>query len=73
VWRQASALAKAGDAAGAWRAAKPLFTAYPRAYAVQDLRCKLAMAYLASYDAVRAECSALLGLALKGAKPKPPR
>jgi hypothetical protein len=73
VWREACAKAKAGDAEGAWRTAKPLFNAYPRAYAVQDLRCKLAMAYLGSYDAVRAECDALLGLAMKGAKPKPSR
>jgi hypothetical protein len=73
VWREAGAMAKAGNAEGAWKTAKPLFTAYPRVYAVQDLRCKLAMAYLGSYDAVRAECEALLGLAMKGAKPTPAR
>jgi hypothetical protein len=65
LWRRASELAKAGDSKGAWSAARPLFPAYPLVYGVQDLRCKLAMATLRSYDDVRKECDPLMTLATK--------
>ena len=70
AWRRASELARAGDAAGAWQAARPLFARYPRVYGVQDLRCKLAMAMLASFADVRAECDPLMKLTTEGAGPK---
>jgi hypothetical protein len=60
AWRRASELSKAGDTDGAWGVAKPLFTKYAASYAVQDLRCKLAMARSAAFDQVRAECDALM-------------
>jgi hypothetical protein len=70
AWSRATKLAQAGDAEGAWAAAAPLFGAYPSAYAVQDLRCKLAMARSATYDQARAECEPLMKIAMKGAKSK---
>ncbi len=70
VWRRAADLANAGDAQGAWFAARPLFPAYPLVYGVQDLRCKLAMARLGSYDEVRKECDPLMALSMKGGAAK---
>jgi hypothetical protein len=69
-WRRASELARAGDDLGAWRAAHPLFARYPLVYAVQDLRCKLAMGAFTSFDDVRAECDPLMKLTLSGEKPR---
>ena len=70
LWRRASDLLRAGDAEGAWSSAKPLFEKYPLVYGVQDLRCKLAMARLGSFDEVRAECDPLMKATMKGAKPR---
>ena len=70
VWRRAWELSKGGDAQGAWQAARPLFTRYPRVYGVQDLRCKLAMAHFASYGDARVECDALMNVTMTGGKSK---
>jgi hypothetical protein len=70
-WRRASDLAKAGDDQAAWQVARPLFARYPLVYAVQDLRCKLAMAAFPSFDDVRTECDPLMRLTLAGGKAKP--
>jgi hypothetical protein len=70
AWQRAWATAAGGDAEAAWTIARPLFDAYPDVYEVQDLRCKLALARLGAYDAVRAECEPLMKITLKGAKPK---
>jgi hypothetical protein len=61
LFRTSNAAFESGDAKGAWDRAKPLFSAYPNSYAVQDLRCKMAMA-LASYDAARPECDSVMRL-----------
>lgn len=61
VFRTSSAAFDSGDPKGAWDRAKPLFSAYPNSYAVQDLRCRMAMA-LASYDAARPECDPVMRL-----------
>ena len=66
LWRRASDLAKAGDAGGAWTAARPLFARYPASYGVQDLRCKLAMAHFTSYAEARPECDALMRVTIDG-------
>src|SRR5439155_11617100 len=51
-----------GDAASAWSTGAPLFKAYPRAYAVQDLRCQIAMRRGLPWPAVREECDAMMRL-----------
>jgi hypothetical protein len=61
LFRTSSAAFDSGDPKGAWDRAKPLFSAYPNSYAVQDLRCRMAMA-LASYDAARPECDPVMRL-----------
>lgn len=61
LFRTSNAAFDAGDPKGAWDRAKPLFSAYPNSYAVQDLRCRMAMA-LASYDAARPECDPVMRL-----------
>ena len=52
---------QAGHSDQAWGKAEPLFSAYPAAEAVQDLRCKLAMQRMGWQEA-RAECAALMQL-----------
>lgn len=56
--------------ADAWTTAKPLFAAYPTVYAVQDLRCQLAMKIGMAWQAARTECAPLLRLVPGGAAPK---
>ncbi len=56
----------AGVVASAWSDARPLFAAYPGVYAVQDLRCQLAMLRWLDRDALKAECAALGRLADAG-------
>ncbi|MGO8993722.1 MAG: matrixin family metalloprotease [Polyangiaceae bacterium] len=68
VWQHVAELLRGGDANEAWEAARPLFKGYPRVYAVQDLRCKLAMAHFASYGDARAECEPLMKLSLDPGK-----
>jgi hypothetical protein len=60
---------QAGDAPAAHELAKPLYTKYPDEYAVQDLRCQLAMLRWLDRDEVTAECASLkrLGAADGGA------
>lgn len=65
AWTRALALERTGDANGAFDAGKALFPAYPDVYEVQDLRCRLAMARLGTYEAARPECEPMMKLATK--------
>jgi hypothetical protein len=56
--------------AEAWTTAQPLFKAYPGVYAVQDLRCQLAMKTGMAWESAQAECAPLLRL-VPGAAPTP--
>jgi Matrixin len=56
----------AGVVASAWSDGRPLFAAYPNVYAVQDLRCQLAMLRWLDRDALKAECAPLGRLADAG-------
>jgi hypothetical protein len=56
----------AGDAEAAWAAASPLFKAHPTSYAVQDLRCQIAMHRNLAWPDVRAECDPLMLLSKQG-------
>jgi hypothetical protein len=53
----------AGQIGQAWQTAKPLFAAYPTVYAVQDLRCQIAMQLGVDYSEVQRECEPLINLA----------
>lgn len=48
--------------AQAYQTAKPLFTAYPDALAVQDLRCQLAALRYLDKDTLKAECASYVRL-----------
>jgi hypothetical protein len=50
---------QAGDARAAHELAQPLYTRYPDEYAVQDLRCQLAMLRWLDRDEVTSECAPL--------------
>ena len=65
---QAMADRRAGDLAGAWKRARPLWSKYPDVLAVQELRCQLAMAIGGAFAAVQAECQRLMELS--GPSPK---
>jgi hypothetical protein len=62
---------KAGNVAGAYDAARPLFTAYPAVYAVQDLRCQLATVRWMEKEAMLKECAGAVRLADAGAPRAP--
>jgi hypothetical protein len=66
--RLARALQKfqAGAVPAAYDLARPLFTAYPDTYAVQDLRCQLATVRWLDRDALLAECAPSTRLADAG-------
>jgi hypothetical protein len=66
---QALAAEKRGDPEGAWRAAERLFSRYPEALEVQDLRCRLARARDLPWPEVRGECGALMRLMMLGTNP----
>lgn len=57
---------RAGAVAASWASARPLFTAYPSVYAVQDLRCQLAMLRWLDRTALKAECAPLARLSDAG-------
>jgi hypothetical protein len=56
-FRRAIALETAGDVQKAWAEAEPLFAAYPKHFAVHELRCRLALARGGSWVEVRKECA----------------
>ena len=60
-YAQALQLSQAGDVEGSSKAAAPLFTRYPNVYAVQDLRCQLAMKRV-GWPAAQPECAALVSI-----------
>ena len=51
----------AGANVAAWEIMKPLVAAYPSSFAVQDLRCRIAMQAL-SFAAARPECDPIMQL-----------
>jgi hypothetical protein len=51
---------RSGDVEEAWQAAEPLFDAYPEIYAVQDLRCQLAMQRGLPMKWVEQQCDRLM-------------
>ncbi|MEJ7733931.1 MAG: hypothetical protein WKG00_32645 [Polyangiaceae bacterium] len=63
-------LYSAGDPQGGWKLAEPLFSVYPDEYAVQDLRCKLAMGKGGAFAAAQAECAPLMRI-VKSLRDKP--
>lgn len=62
VFEQAVVEQREGRLREAWSRAKPLFVTYPDVYAVQDLRCQLAMQMGGAWGAVQAECARLMQL-----------
>jgi predicted Zn-dependent protease len=68
VYDQAQELLRQGKPSDARTTAQPLFSIYPDDYAVQDLRCKLAMARTQAWAATQRECEPLMRLA----RPTPP-
>jgi hypothetical protein len=50
------------DPEAAWKVAQPLFGRYPSVYAVQDLRCRLAMRLTNVWQMARRECEQLMDL-----------
>jgi hypothetical protein len=63
-------LYNAGDPRGGWKLAEPLFSVYPDEYAVQDLRCKLAMGMGGAFAATQVECAPLMRI-VKSLRDKP--
>jgi hypothetical protein len=63
-------LYNAGDPRSGWKLAEPLFAIYPDEYAVQDLRCKLAMGMGGAWAAAQAECAPLMRI-VKSLRDKP--
>lgn len=59
---RAVAAKDAGRLAEAWQEAKPLFAAYPDVYAVQELRCQIAMAGGVSVAEMQAQCARMMDL-----------
>jgi len=55
-------LQTSGDVQGAWSAGGPLFKAYPKSYAIQDLRCQIAMKRV-GWPGAEPECATLMSLA----------
>jgi hypothetical protein len=62
LYRNALGEHRAGREQEAWQIAQPLFERYPADYAVQDLRCQIAMKRDADWDHARAECEGLMKL-----------
>jgi hypothetical protein len=58
----------AGRLREAWEGVKPLFKVYPEVYAVQELRCQLAMAAAVAFSEVTAQCEPMLELVKKQGK-----
>lgn len=64
AYKQAVELLRAGDAHHAWEAALPLFKPYATVYAVQDLRCQIAMQRV-GWPGAQADCEPLKKLSTK--------
>ncbi len=62
LFSRAEAELASGRASEAWRSAEPLFGAYPDDYAVQDLRCRIAMRAGFDHTRMRSECAPLMKL-----------
>ena len=62
LYAQASGDLAAHRTRDAWAKAEPLFARYPGVYAVQDLRCKLALAQSSQWKDARRECEHLMKL-----------
>ena len=59
---EASEALRSGQPRDAWTRARPLFTAYPDVYTVQDLRCQIAMKLGLAWDEASAQCERLMEL-----------
>ena len=64
AYRRAVQLSRDKDLKSAWDAAQPLFKRFPAVYAVQDLRCTLAMT-LVGWPGSQVECAPLMKIARK--------
>jgi Matrixin len=62
IYAQAADDLRQGHPQDAWTHAEPLFTRYPDVYAVQDLRCKLALQLSSVWEVTRKECSKLMDI-----------
>ncbi|MGZ3477463.1 MAG: hypothetical protein ACXWUG_28930, partial [Polyangiales bacterium] len=65
VYEKAAELFEQGKLAESWKLGTPLFSAYPKVLAVQDLRCQLAMKLATNLDTMRAECKQLMEISTK--------
>ncbi len=61
AWQRAVKLQRDGELMQAWTIATPLFKTYPTTYAVQDLRCTLAMKVV-GWPGAQPECESLMKL-----------
>lgn len=64
IYKHAVELRDTGDVEGSWKAASALFKSHPQVYAVQDLRCQLAMKRV-GWPGAQADCDALLKVTRK--------
>jgi hypothetical protein len=62
LFERAAAALAAQREREAWSAAEPLFAKYPKDYAVQELRCKIATALSLPWDEIRAHCLSMMSL-----------
>jgi hypothetical protein len=70
VFAEATENLRQGRPLDAWTKAEPLFGRYPDVYAVQDLRCKLALQVSNAWEWTRQECSKLMDISRGKAGPK---
>lgn len=64
VWVRSVEAFRAGKMKEAWEAGAPLFNAYPKILAVQDLRCQIAMKVGFDWQKTKAECEQLMQLTM---------
>jgi len=62
AWTRAVDAYRAAKMKDAWDAASPLFDAYPKVLAVQDLRCQIAMKIGFDWSRTKVECEKLMHL-----------
>jgi len=63
TYQRAHQLLAEGQVEEAWKTGEPLFSTYPDDYAVQDLRCAIAMKRSGAWASVQRECEPLMRLA----------
>jgi hypothetical protein len=65
TWAASVDAFRGGKFKDAWQTATPLFDAYPKVLAVQDLRCQIAMKVGFDWQKTKAECANLMELSTK--------